>query len=106
MRMCGLSLVGTDYAVGDGIQPPLKAGNDRLPPLIFSAVGSLARISASPGDDEDSLESDQACSLSSPGSQTSLFDEEDGCCWRTCPDFYLPKAAEISPSWLRVLQGG
>lgn len=34
-----MSLVGTDYAASEGTQPPLKAGNDRLPPLVFNLRG-------------------------------------------------------------------
>lgn len=101
MTTWGLSLVGTDYAASEDLQPPLKAGNDRLPPLTWSVAGSPAKTSASPDDEPDSLADAAASSTSSPESLTLFSPLAGGSSLRTFPDFFPASAAEISPSFSR-----
>lgn len=97
----GVSLVGTDYVASSKVQPPLKAGNDRVPPLTFSVAGSPAKTSPSPDDDEGSQASAPASSSSSPESPMTLWGTEDGSSLRTYPDSFPPTVDEISPSYSR-----
>lgn len=94
---------GNDRTILEGEQPPLKVSQARLPPLMFSVEASRAKTGVSLDADEESKGSDQACSLSLPGSPMSLFDLEDGCCLRTSPGFSLPAHVRDAQSAKRFL---
>src|SRR5687767_9267697 len=69
--------------------------------LIFSAEGSPAKTSASPANEQASLETAAACSSSSPASQTTLFSPEGLSSLRTYPDSFPATVAGILVSFSR-----
>lgn len=67
--------------------------------LTSSPADSHARTCQSPADAEGSQASAPASSSSSLGSQMSFSETVDGASSKMCPDFCLPTADEISPSF-------